>query len=396
MNTQSLLEAQRSTDAFYSSIPAVKSYEELADRRNFVPLPPDWHVVVADVVNSTAAIQRGDYKAVNTAGVSVIAATINVVRPVEIPYIFGGDGALVCVPGWSANRVTTALSATLAMSVKSFGLILRAAIIPAEHIRSQGQEILVARHQVSDHYVQCALFGGGSEAAESMMKDGTLPAEFLMKPDVNATADYSGLECRWQEVRSPHGETVAIIIKATAKGSEGLPVLQGVIRTVGSIYGNEDACKPVTEDTVRAALSSRVLRHELRIRNWKKGTLHILWLSVVLRATVILGWFFMRFGLRFNDTDWGAYKKDLVANTDFRKFDGAVRLVLSGSPRQREKLQQYLTWLRERGEIRFGIHVSDAAIMTCLVQQRQSVHFHFVDAAGGGYALAARGLKGDT
>ncbi|HEX9615622.1 MAG TPA: DUF3095 domain-containing protein [Bacteroidota bacterium] len=383
----------READGFYASIPPVRSFEDLANSRNFVPLPSDWYVVVADVVNSTSAIQRGNYKSVNTVGVSVIAATINIVRPTEVPYVFGGDGALVCIPGWSVRRVTNALAATLAMSIRSFGLILRAAVIPASYIRSGGADILVARHQISPHYVQSALFGGGPEAAESMLKSGSVPGEFLVKPDAEGTADYSGLECRWQEIRSPRGETVAIIIRSSAKGPESLSVFNKVIRTISSVYGDDKDCKPVTEESVRAALSYRVLRHELRLKNWKSAFPYALWKSIVLRGTVVLGWFLMKFGLRFNNADWGVYKRDLVANTDFRKFDGALRLVLSGSPRQRERLTQYLTWLREQGEVTFGIHVSDAAIMTCLVQQRQSVHFHFVDAAGGGYALAARSLK---
>jgi hypothetical protein len=32
--------------------------------------------------------------------------------------------------------------------------------------------------------------------------------------------------------------------------------------------------------------------------------------------------------------------------------------------------------------------------MTCLIDQRQGGHFHFVDAADGGYAAAAANLKG--
>lgn len=368
------------------------SFEALADSSSYVSLPPDWCLVSADVMNSTTAIRKGNYKAVNTVGVSVIAATLNVLRPAEIPYIFGGDGALVCIPESSVGTVRTALAATLAMAVESFGLILRAAIIPASYLRSLGHEILVARHQVSTHYVQCALFGGGPEVAESMLKTGSLPEEYLISPDRNASADYTGLECRWREVPSPSGETVAIIIKA-ARQADPLPLYQEIVRAIGDIYGDADLCRPVTEEKLRMALSSRVLRNELRIKTWKEGLFRRLVQPLALRATVVLGWFLMKFGLRFNDADWGTYKKDLVANTDFRKFDGSIRLVLSGSKSQREGLQKYLLRLREQNEIVFGLHISDSALMTCLVEQRQSVHFHFVDAAGGGYASAARALK---
>ncbi|MEP0821529.1 MAG: DUF3095 domain-containing protein [Ignavibacterium sp.] len=382
-----------STLNFYASLSTVRSFEALSDPANYRPLPSDWSLVIADVMNSTAAIQKGNYKAVNTVGVSVIAATLNIVRPVEIPSLFGGDGALVCIPEQFSDRVRPALAATLAMAVRSFGLILRAAIVPATFLRSQHADILVARHQVSEHFVQCAFTGGGTELAESLLKEGTLPDRFVVSPDSEASADYSGLECRWQEIRSPQGETVAMIIKAVKPHPDNLPVYASVIRAIGSVYGSDDRCKPVTENAVRAAFSYRVLRNELRLKHWRDGFLRVAWQLMVLRAVVLLGWFLMRFRMRSGNTEWGTYKRDLVANTDFRKFDGALRLVLSGTRQQREQLEQYLLWLRERGEIAYGLHVSDSAIMTCLVQERQSLHFHFVDASGGGYAAAAQAMK---
>ncbi len=108
---------------------------------------------------------------------------------------------------------------------------------------------------------------------------------------------------------------------------------------------------------------------------------------------MILGWFLLRFGVQTRDVDWGMYMGDLVSNTDFRKFDGSLRLVLAGGAEQREELEEYLSGLRRRGEVSFGVHIAHSALMTCLIEHRQSAHFHFVDAAGGGYAAAARALK---
>jgi hypothetical protein len=108
---------------------------------------------------------------------------------------------------------------------------------------------------------------------------------------------------------------------------------------------------------------------------------------------VLIGWFLLRFGVRVGDTDWGTYKADLVANTDFRKFDGSLRLVLSGTAGQREELEGYLAQRRAAGRLAFGMHVARAAVMTCLIEERQGAHFHFVDGAGGGYAAAALQMK---
>ncbi|MSR22158.1 MAG: DUF3095 family protein [Gemmatimonadetes bacterium] len=109
------------SDDFYPSIRAVDRYESLAVRESYVRLPDDWAVVAADVVNSSAAIEEGRYKEVNTVGVSIIAATRNAVRPIEVPYLFGGDGALLCIPGWTAPAIRRALGPTVAWRARRFG-----------------------------------------------------------------------------------------------------------------------------------------------------------------------------------------------------------------------------------------------------------------------------------
>jgi len=56
--------------SFYSAIEPVEDFEALVRPESYAPLPEDWSVVVADVVDSTGAIEAGEYKAVNTVGVS--------------------------------------------------------------------------------------------------------------------------------------------------------------------------------------------------------------------------------------------------------------------------------------------------------------------------------------
>ena len=381
------------SDSFYSGIEPVDDFEALVRPESYVPLPEDWSVVVADVADSTGAIEAGEYKAVNTVGVSVIAATVNVLRPVEIPYIFGGDGARMCIPGRATPDVACAMSATIAVARESFGLELRAAVVPVTYVRELGHEVLVARHRVSPHYVQCALHGGGAEFAERSLKRGELPAEFLITPDPSADADYSGLECRWGEIPSPLGETVAVIVDATTEEGRTLEAYGPIMDRIQATYGDADRCRPVTESGLRVTLSRAILGNESRLKRWRDPLVVRLAHDLLLRAQVILGWFLLRFRVRTGDVDWGTYQGDLISNTDFRKFDGSLRLVLAGSAGQRKELEEYLSGLRQRGDVSFGIHVARSALMTCLIEHRQSAHFHFVDAAGGGYALAARALK---
>jgi len=381
------------SDAFYAAIEPVEAFELLARPASYRPLPDGWSLVAADVVSSTAAIEAGRYKNVNTVGVSVIAAVRNCVRPVEVPYVFGGDGALVCVPDRYVPEVRRALAATIAMAEASFALTLRACVVPIERVRAEGLDILVARHRVSEHYVQCALFGGGAAWVEDQLKQGRLADELLVAPDAGASADYGGLECRWSEIPSPREETVAVIVDATGSSASSLPVFREVMERIRAIYGEAESCRPVERAGLAVSLSRAVLGNELGLRAWKRTAIGRLVDALRLRVAVLVGWFLLRFDVQWGDVDWGTYEEDLVANTDFRKFDGCLRLVLSGTSAQRAELEAHLKELREAGRVAYGVHVARSALMTCLIEERQGGHFHFVDASGGGYAAAAAALK---
>lgn len=381
------------TSDFYASIPAVDGFEDLSRPDAYRPAPDDWWIACADIAGSTRAITDGKYKAVNTVGVAAIAALRNVAKPLEVPYVFGGDGAVVLLPGHLVDEARTALAGTVAMARHGFDLELRAAMVPISHVRGAASDVLVARQRVSADYVQAALFGGGAEWVEDHLKGGTLPEEFLVHADPAADPDYRGLECRWKEIPSPAEETVAVIVEAPRDSAEPLALFRGVMNRTREIYGDDAQCRPVSTTGLGVALVGREQRHETTVKGWRlPGTARVVQ-AVRQRVVVAFGWLLMVVGVRVGDFDWTSYQTELVANTDFRKFDGALRLVLSGSARQRTELHDYLANLSERGQLRFGIHVAQGALMTCLIDERRGAHFHFVDAAGGGYAAAAAAIK---
>ena len=84
------------------------------------------------------------------------------------------------------------------------------------------------------------------------------------------------------------------------------------------------------------------------------------------------------------------YRQQVVQNTDFRKFDDMLRMVLDVSAEQRA---QILELLESTPAVVFGHHSAAAALMTCVIRQHDQDHFHFVDGADGGYAMAAKKLK---
>ena len=86
-------------------------------------------------------------------------------------------------------------------------------------------------------------------------------------------------------------------------------------------------------------------------------------------------------------------RKDNVLSSDFRKYDGMLKMVISGSAENRRSLESYLEEQRRENRLFYGLHVSNRALLTCLIQWGSRSEVHFVDADDGGYALAAKGLK---
>ncbi len=74
-------------------------------------------------------------------------------------------------------------------------------------------------------------------------------------------------------------------------------------------------------------------------------------------------------------------------------LDGRINTVISGRADQREKLLSVLKALELGGEIHYGMHVSNASVMSCYVPDYMDGHIHFVDGFGGGYTQASRVLK---
>ena len=133
------------TDEFYADSQISTLFVQLTDFDRYQPLPDDWFIGIADVVQSTRAIEAGRYKAVNTVGAAVLVAITNALPELCFPYVFGGDGATVAIPGAYVDEVRDALARTAAWSADTLDLVLRVAIIPVQDIRKAGHDVRVAR-----------------------------------------------------------------------------------------------------------------------------------------------------------------------------------------------------------------------------------------------------------
>ena len=382
------------TDNFYASLNSLDKFSDLMELGHYTALPNDWLVVVTDIADSTLAIQAGDYKAVNITGVSVITSIQNALKPLELPYIFGGDGASLCVPAAYKEAVEAALLATQAMAKKEFKLDLRVGIFPVSEIRAAGFDVLVAKQQVSQHYQQAAFAGGGLQFAEDNLKN--LPEAQINSDDKDEIpeADFSGLECRWNNIPSKHEGIVTFIVSACSKEEDSRHIFYREFNEyLKTVYGDVTSSSPVYAAGLKATLKNSQLRYEGKVRTHGQGFFSSLLYRIRLPIFNYIGHVFMKNATQRDGIDWGAYKSDLVKNADCRKFDGVLRYVLSGTAAQREKLTNYIDAKHQAGDCVYGLHVSDSALITCLLQNRNGAHFHFIDGANGGYAEAALQMK---
>jgi hypothetical protein len=113
------------TSTFFARLPALASAAETFDAAQYVSAPDEWALVVTDVVDSTIAIERGRHKTVNFVAALAIGALKNLCAPTPIPFLFGGDGAVVMVPPQHAVPARLELARVRGMAAREFGLVLR-------------------------------------------------------------------------------------------------------------------------------------------------------------------------------------------------------------------------------------------------------------------------------
>jgi len=379
-------------DTFYERLPVLSNFAKVAQPEHYTPVPDDWVVAVGDVRDSTGAIDRGLYKQVNMVGASVIAAVLNAIEHRAVPYVFAGDGAALCVPGAHREAVTRALGGVRRMARDEFAVRLDVGVVPVADLVQQGHAIMVARYRLSDTIEQAVFMGSGLYVAEERVKANP-EGRYGVSPSVEGPADFSGLECRWDHVPSHREEIVALLVQATgASLQDDARIYDDVIGTLHKIYGDDDS-RPVLHGQLRLAFAPDKLSTEQRVRTHGQGWWRRVLYWPALWMQNALGRLFMAMDWTTDETQWGNYKEDLEAHTDYRKMDGTLREVLAGTVDQRETFEAYLQEQYEAGNLVYGLDASDAAMVTCLVFKHEKEHVHFVDGADGGYAHAAQDLK---
>ncbi|NEO74063.1 DUF3095 domain-containing protein [Moorena sp. SIO3H5] len=383
------------TDFFYANLPLLENFIDITDSRKFKSVPRDWYVVITDIMGSTQAIESGCYKEVNLLGASSIAAVLNIAGNLDIPFVFGGDGATLLIPPSLFGPTREALLATSQLAREEFGMELRVGAVPMSEIRVNDYDVKVAKLKVSDNSYQAIFTGDGLSYATELIKHPNTSHLYLYQHLINkAKADFSNLECPWQDIPSKYGETISLIVKATSnQGDLANLTYREIIEKIDTIYGTEDVLNPVDENYFKLGFNAQKLRVKTWLYAQSSKLSHKMLYFFKIWFKNILDWLLMTLKVKFPDGDWGAYKRNAIAATDYRKFDDMLRMVIAGNEAQRKQLTDYLEKNYQQGKLVYGLHISDRALMTCLVFEHHGRQVHFVDGADGGYAVAAKDMK---
>ncbi len=379
---------------FYSDLPVLDSFFDISDPAHYHSIPDNWYIGISDIVDSSKKIDEQKYKWVNILGASPIIGLMNESKKADLPFSFGGDGCAICFPAEYKDDVERVFKASKKTGKTAYDMDLRAGIYPISFIRDHGFDVQIARFKVSDFYNQAVFIGGGLNFVEDHLKLDKSTQYLVPYPtEGSLDVDFSGLECRWQEVKKKNRKVYSILVKANVKKDEEVALYNSVLTKMRESFGFDDNTNPVFVESLTMNLSPNKLSGEVKFRtsgqSWLKKLIYLL--EVQIRT--LLGKFFMKFDKKTSETDWKYYKPDMVANNDHKKFDDMLRLVISSKENQIKKFRSFLDHQFEASKLSYGIHESDSALVTCMVFAWHRQHIHFIDGNNGGYVRASKDLK---
>lgn len=375
-----------SSNDFYKNLREITDFSKIMENSNYSKIPNDWYILVSDIKDSTKSIEQGMYKQVNFIAALTIIGILNINRDEEFPYIFGGDGASLLIPPSLLEKSKKVLLETSKRAKEAFDLELRVAAISVKTIEEKGSFIELTKLKV-DSNIQAIVRGNGLELAEELLKNEyeKYKIEDSFKNDY--TANFEGLECRWEDIKTPKDETISILIKSINQENDNI-VYTNCIKTIEEIAGIHSDRNPLkTKNQLHLSFNPRVLNAEASI--FSKNIISKFFTISRLMIENFLGLILMKYSIG----NWGEYKNIILRTTDTEKFDDMLRMVISTNTNQSLELEKYLEKEYQSKNLVYGIHKSNSALMTCLIFQRHGKHIHFVDSSNGGYALAAKELK---
>jgi hypothetical protein len=372
--------------SFYDRLAPMRDAAAIFDDANYVTAPSAWLLAVSDIQGSTQAVAEGRHSDVNFSAAAMIAALTNLCG--QIPYQFGGDGATALVPPGYEKQVRTVLARVRAFALRDFKLNLRIGLVPVQALAQRRTEVLVGRYEASPGSAYAVFRGGGIDLMESSVKgrgDHGLAHEAMIgdHEDDGEPPDLTGLSCRWTPIKAARGSMVSLVMRCADHSA----VHMDIARVAGL-----DSLHAFTESAMVTRWPPKGLVREAKAR---RGRVPLFLMVPVVAAITFVAYLFVK--NRWNTKTFNAnkYVKEVAEGAvDFARSDQSLCVVFDCPQDRIAAVRAYLDDRAANSDFKYGMHISDHAVMTCLVvSPNYGQHVHFVDGGDGGYTQAATQLK---
>ena len=368
------------TNYFYEKLPSFSTFSQLTEDEFYQEVPSDWFVIITDVKGSTKAIEEGRYKDVNMVGAATIVSVNNAMKGLEYPYVFGGDGATIVIPSSFVAAVQQELNSLAEISKTQFKLELRIGMVSVSELMESGTSLQIGKYRLPTG-VHLAVFQGGAlNTAEELIKK--QEEKYSIVRSSSSETNLHNLSCRWKPLASSKGKILSLLVSS----NQGKEHYQEFMEALEEIIGSLAEANPVHRSKLQIKSFGAQLLDDFKLRR----SIGLLWDRIVssIKSWVVLKFLYKR--MPFMQT----YLKGFADSSDYHKFDEMLRMVLDLSPQQIEAIQALCEKMKSESKISYGIHLSDHALLTCVVPGfDDGEHVHFVDGGDGGYAMAAKQLK---
>jgi hypothetical protein len=230
--------------------------------------------------------------------------------------------------------------------------------------------------------------GGGVAWADAAMKRDEIS---VPRAPPGARPDLSGLSCRFEQFPTQYGRILSVLVLPA--DIVRMSAFRAVVRQIIDMVERSSECgRPAVREAMQLKWPPQGCDLEALASRKTGEPVGISKIKVYVRT--FLYFLIMRFDLRVGRFVPKKYLSEVAANSDYRKFDDALRMIVDCSPGMAQKIEDTLAAAEKEGHIRYGCHRENAAIMTCFAPSPANPsHVHFIDGAQGGYAVAAAALK---
>lgn len=369
-----------SASDFFRSLPKVNSLGEITDQGQSQEIPDGWYIVISDIHGSTKAISEGRYKEVNLLGAASIACLKNIFGTFDFPFAFGGDGATMAIPPEGLQKTRESLAKLCLLAKRQFDLDLRIGVVPYGEIKKMGAQVKVVRLSINPSLDICCFLGGGTKVAEKLTKEG----KFLME-SLEGNPNLDSLSCRWAPIKNLNGTILCLLVEAR-ESAGATQVYASVANRIDLILAGKN-CTPGARLNHQLESFFTSYRRETKLRKdlgFGGRVVKIILPMIICRMGLWLPKILLK--------SFYHYLEQTPINSDAKKLDDTLRLVLDCSKAQVSEIRKFLE--DQYDKIYFGLFETDSALMTCLMEGlNDDQHLHFIDGADGGYAIAALELK---